>query len=82
MNNVTLIERHQVIEAGNDNGWARCAAPNFDLWQRGDREVQVFYSDDGSVNSAQSIDRGIKATVTATKTECLVAQVLRWLATP
>jgi hypothetical protein len=77
-----IIERHQVIEAGSENGWGRCVAPNFDLWRRGDREVQVFYFDDGSVNSAQSIDHRTKTTVAATRPDGLVSQVLQWLGAP
>lgn len=82
MHNDIGIERHRVIDAGNENGWRRSAAPNFDLWHRGDREVQVFYFEDGSVNSAQSIDHRTKATVDATTPAGLVAQVIYWLATP
>jgi len=82
MNNDVGIERHRVIDAGNQNGWRRSAAPNFDLWHRGDREVQVFYSGNGSVNSAKSIDHRTKVTVDATTPGGLVAQVIHWLATP
>ncbi len=82
MKSDAIIERHQVIQAGDEHDWRRSAAPNFDLWQRGDREVQVFYSDDGAVNSAQSIDHRAHATVVATTVDGLVAQVIRWLATP
>ncbi len=76
------IERHQVIKAADENGWGRNGAPYFDLWHRGDREVQVFYFADGTVNSAQCIDQRTKATATATTADGLVAQVLRWLETP
>lgn len=83
MNYNMTIDRHHVIKAGSENGWSRSASPNFDLWSRGDREVQVFYSSEGAtVNSAASIDRGTRTTITATPPEDLVAQVLQWLNAP
>ena len=82
MNHDVVIERHRVIQAGKENGWRRCAAPSFDLWQRGDREVQVFYCDDGSVNSAQCVDHRSVTAEAVTTPEGLVSQVLQWLQTP
>lgn len=76
------IERHQVINAGGDNGWARCATPNFDVWRRGEREVQVFYFEDGSVNSAQSIDSAARATSTVAVPESCLVKVVQWLSAP
>ena len=83
MNYDMTIERHRVIKAGIENGWSRSASPNFDLWSRGDREVQVFYSNEGStVNSAASIDHGTRTTKAVRPPEDLVAQVLQWLSAP
>lgn len=76
------IQRHQVIKAGVDNGWVRCASPNFDLWTRAGAEVQVFYVDDGSVNSAQIVDNAAGNTTVASRPDGLVEQVVEWLTRP
>lgn len=75
------IPRHQVIRAGVENGWVRRASPNFDIWTRPGAEVQVFYFDDGSVNSAQIADHatGTTATALAARSGGPAEQVLEWL---
>ncbi len=76
------IERHQVIKAGDKSGWVRCATPNFDVWRHGEREVHVFYYEDGSVNSAQIIDHAARASSSITVPESCLAKVLQWLSAP
>lgn len=77
------IQRHQVIKAGVENGWVRCASPNFDIWTRAGAEVQVFYFDDGSINSAQIAERAAASTpVAAARPGGLAEQVLDWLTRP
>lgn len=76
------IQRHQVIKAGVENGWVRCASPNFDIWTRAGAEVQVFYFDDGSINSAQMAERAAGSTAAAARPGGLAEQVLEWLTCP
>lgn len=78
----STIERHQVIKAGDESGWARCATPNFDVWRQGEREVHVFYYEDGSVNSAQIIDHAGRVSSSITVPESCLAKVLQWLSAP
>ena len=76
------IERHQAVKTAEDHGWRRTAAPNFDYFTRttgAERsEVQVFYFDNGTVNSARIIDHGMRSSVPARRPD-LLAQVLGWL---
>lgn len=76
------IERHQVVKAAEDHGWARRAAPNFDYFDRAicgeTSEVQVFYFDNGTVNSARIIDHRMRSSVPACRPG-LLAHVLDWL---
>ena len=76
------IQRHQVIKAGVENGWVRCASPNFDIWTRAGAEVQVFYFGDGSINSAQMAERAAGSTPAAAWRGGLAEQVLEWLTRP
>ena len=77
------IQRHQVVKVADENGWGRQASPNFDYFQRGGdyssaTEVQVFYFDNGNINSARIIDPTEHTSVAAARPN-LLATVLSWL---
>lgn len=80
------IERHQVVQAAQENGWGRRAAPHFDYLDRrvpggALTEVQVFYSEYGVVNSAALIDHSQRTRVPAEPDNGL-GDVLGWLSAP
>jgi hypothetical protein len=77
------IQRHKVLKAAEEHSWGRRAAPNFDYFDRvaADKsmtEVQVFYFDNGNVNSARIIDHTNNTSVPAVQPNLLLT-VLNWL---